>query len=82
MLSAGAEELRRQMGTCDPGPLFDRAEAVAAIYEAMQEKAPKSASKSTVVLKLDTSEFEKVVANLAATVAEFKAAIEAATTEE
>ena len=82
MLDAGADALLDALGTCNPGPLFHPGVVVADIYAAMRALEPKGVAKSAIALKLDASDLERCLAEFAETVAEFKAAVEAATTEE
>lgn len=80
MLDAGAEVIWAELGTVNMGAQFSATDFAARIYEAMQPLAPRPASE--MKFKLDTSGMERCVAEFTATVAEFKAAVEAATAED
>lgn len=77
-LSAGAMELLKELGTCDPGPLFNPARVVQVIYEAMALHLAGS-DRKPVIFRLDTSDLELQLAEFTKAVADFKEAVEAAT---
>ncbi len=75
---AGVDALLRELGTCDPGPLFDHSHVILTIYEAMAPHLAPS-DRKPVTIRLDTSDLERQLAEFTRTVAEFKEAVEAAT---
>lgn len=77
MENAGASALKEEMGTINPGALFNYFEVAKRIYLAMRDLEPKKATPFTMTLKLDTTDFERQIATLQDTIAEFKAAIDA-----
>jgi hypothetical protein len=81
-IEAGAQVILDNLGTCNPGTLFDPRKVAEEVYAAMVAFEPKPKVMSPFILKLDTSELQAALAEFTAGIAEFKAAVEAATAED
>lgn len=82
MAAAGAEVISAELGTVDMGPMFSASFFAIQVYEAMRAMAPTPKALSVMTLKLDTSDLERALNGFIAGIAEFKAAVENATTKD
>lgn len=81
-VSAGAAVLLADLGSCNPGALFNAAATAQAVFAAMAEIDPPAVKPSGLVIKVDTTSIESAIARLTETVAAFKAAVDAVQVEE